>query len=377
MIKRDKYFGMSPRIARWKLDNPFENWLSYKADNSEFWKAIYVFYYKLFDAEYYYGGLRFINNHLATIELPCGVDRKSVTRDMIYCLHRFGISFQDYCIYDFLNNRSVLYRDSFVADKLRYYYCDILNDNSIMPLMTNKYACYNKFKEFYKRSVVGCFDISDKNNYIDFIAKNDSFIYKPLNEHSGRGIELLYSKGLNPNHSFDYMLAKGPFILEEVIIQGNETAKMHQESVNSLRVLTFRINNVVKILGVTWRIGRGSSVMDNAGAGGIYAGVDPVSGIVETSAINYRGEEFYVHPDSNLPIIGYQLPEWDDALLLINSLAMNLDGATLISWDIAYSDKGWLMIEANDNGDWSIIQSNRKEGKKDVLYELMDSYLKE
>ena len=46
MNRKDRYFGMSPRIARWKLDTPFENWLGYKADKSEFWKKLYVIYYK-------------------------------------------------------------------------------------------------------------------------------------------------------------------------------------------------------------------------------------------------------------------------------------------------------------------------------------------
>lgn len=48
----DKYFGLSPRIARWKIDTPFENWLSKEADKSEFWKRMYVAYYKIFDNEY-------------------------------------------------------------------------------------------------------------------------------------------------------------------------------------------------------------------------------------------------------------------------------------------------------------------------------------
>ncbi len=38
--------------AVWKLDTPFENWLSYKADKSEFFKRLYVLYYVIFDNEY-------------------------------------------------------------------------------------------------------------------------------------------------------------------------------------------------------------------------------------------------------------------------------------------------------------------------------------
>ena len=50
---RDRYLIIHKGIARWKLNNPFENWLSYKADKSEFWKCIYVLYYQIFDYKYY------------------------------------------------------------------------------------------------------------------------------------------------------------------------------------------------------------------------------------------------------------------------------------------------------------------------------------
>ena len=96
--------------------------------------------------------------------------------------------------------------------------------------------------------------------------------------------------------------------------------------------------------------------------------------MVETDARNYRGDIFEFHPDTNLKFKGYHLPEWSSARSFINDMALNQEGATLISWDIAYSSKGWLMVEANDNGDWSIIQSNMREGKKKLLYSLMDKY---
>ena len=79
-----------------------------------------------------------------------------IIRDMIYALHRFGLSFQDYCIYDLINKTNQC-RESFVSDKLRYHYSDVLNGQEILPLMTNKYTCYRKYKPFFKRKVIGCF----------------------------------------------------------------------------------------------------------------------------------------------------------------------------------------------------------------------------
>ena len=45
---------MHKGIARWKLNN------SFKADTSEFWKCLYVKYYRLFDSKYYKGGLKYV-----------------------------------------------------------------------------------------------------------------------------------------------------------------------------------------------------------------------------------------------------------------------------------------------------------------------------
>ena len=175
---------------------------------------------------------------------------------------------------------------------------------------------------------------------------------------------------------FQYLLQNGPFIIEELIVQGQELAVMHSTCINSLRVVTFFNGEDVKIIGVTWRIGVGTAVMDNAGAGGIYAGVDPNTGIVQTDARNYKGNHYLFHPDSGVQIVGFRLPKWEEALAMIKEMVTLLSGTTLISWDIAYGEKGWCMVEANENGDWSILQSNKQEGKKEELFLLMDSYFK-
>ena len=59
--KKNKQTTNLYNIARWKLDNPVENWLGNKADKNKKWKKIYVLYYRLFDYEYYIKGFKFIN----------------------------------------------------------------------------------------------------------------------------------------------------------------------------------------------------------------------------------------------------------------------------------------------------------------------------
>lgn len=374
-MKKEQYFALSPRIARWKLDTPFENWLSFKADNSRFWKRIYIYYYNIFDHRYFAKGAemakRVITNHTSGNNIT---DINAVVRDMIYCLHRFGFSFQDYCIYDFVHNHDVAYRQSFVADKLRYHYCDMLNSHKVYEIMTDKYACYKMYGQFFKREMIGCFSVNDEADFNQFISNHLSFIYKPLEDHSGHGIEILKTSDLKPSEFFKSKLKHGPFVLEELIEQGEKVARMHPQSVNSCRVLTFTNGGQVEIIGTTWRIGSGGAIKDNAGAGGIYAFINPKTGVVETDAISYRGEHYKMHPDTNIIFKGFQMPSWDEAVSTIKKMATYIEGSTLIAWDIAYSKNGWVMVEANENGDWSIIQSNKKKGMKCILFNLMNNY---
>lgn len=374
-MNKEKYFGISPRIARWKINSTLETWLGERADYSEFWKKLYILYYRLFDSRYYEGGIEMINKAIeAHKEDFVGLDKDYIVRDMLYCLHRFGFSFQDYCIYGFVN-RTLQCRKSFVSDKLRYHYCDILNEPFVEQMMTDKYTCYQKYRKFFKRDVLGCHSTSDRESFESFVENHKRFVFKPLEEHSGHGVKIVDANKVDVDTFFTEMLKRGAFIVEELIEQGEELAVMHPQSVNSLRVVTFVIGDKVNIIGVTWRIGVGDAVMDNAGSGGIYASVDFKYGFVQTDAMNYKGEHFNRHPDTKVQIVGFQMPKWNEALGLINEMATTVKGTTLVSWDIAYSNKGWLMIEANDNGDWSLMQSNKKIGKKNELFSYMDQYL--
>lgn len=373
----DKYFGISKRIIPWKTDSDFEVSLSLLAQESEEGKRLYSLYYQNIDPVYFEKGKEIAYSLISMDESELkNKDFDSVYSDMVYCLHRYGLSFQDYIIYN-LWNKTELQRSSFVSDKLRYYYIDILNAPGISDLLTNKLKCYNLFKQFYKRECIGLIDKNDKKGYVDFInfiKHNKIFIYKPLSSHSGKGIIIIDSNNINPLEWYNNVCDKAPGIIEELIIQGSELNTLNSNSINSCRIMTFTIGNNVHIIGGALRMGVGDSITDNAGAGGIYANINIDYGIIQSDAKNYNNKHYTLHPTTNIQIIGFKLPEWNNAIELIKNMAVHKQGATLVSWDIAYSDKGWVMIEGNANGDWSIIQSNLEKGIKKELYQLMDKY---
>lgn len=370
----DRYLGISDRIAKWRELSEFEIELANSAEESPVSKRLYSSYYRHLNPEYYKKGkevaYQLFKSHKSSFE---GTAFDEIYTDMVYCLHRYGLSFQDYCIYNLIN-KSERCRQNFVADKLRYHYCDILNGKGIQQIMTDKFECYNKYSQFFKRKVIPCIHADGLQDFIEFTNHVSKFIYKPLAEHSGHGISIINSNPTDLKRWFLETAAERPGIVEELIVQGKEMNKMNPGSINSCRIVSFTIADNVTIIGGALRMGVGESVTDNAGSGGIYASIDTEHGVIQSDAKNYLNQHFKYHPTTGTPIIGFKLPEWDKAVELVRQMSTHLDGTTLISWDIAYGKDGWCMVEANDNGDWSIIQSNLEIGRKDELYALMDKY---
>ena len=373
---KDRYLIIHKGIARWKLNNLFENWLSYKADYSELWKRIYVLYYKIFDYKYYKGGLKYINNQLEIHKEKWeGIPRNFVIRDMVYSLHRFGADFQDYWSFEFLLKSSIE-KSRWVTDKLRYGYDDLLSSHDVIALVEDKYKCYCEFIDFYKRDALGCYGKDDYAAFKQFTEKHPQFIYKPLNAFSGRGIQKVDLINDSNQNFFDENIKKGPFIIEEIIKQNEKISYIHPQSINTIRVVTFAFNNRIEILATSLRMGVGNSIADNAGNGGIFTSVDTETGIIVCPASNYKGDKILKHPDTNITIPGIQIPNWDELISITKEVALKFkkkyNNATLISWDFSYSIKGWVIVEVNTGGGWRILQAAQKEPLKKQLYKLID-----
>ena len=375
---KEKYFVVADSISKWKIDNSFERNLSYLADKYEFWKILYVLFYKIVSYKYYKKGIELANVQIdrqwATIdeEIKKYLKRKVLVRDMIYCLHRFGTSFEEYFVFKYYE-RNYIGRSSFNNLKRQYGFCQLVNDSNIRELFEDKGALYKKLKNYYKRDLVVVYNDSQKNELAEFLLKHTSFIYKPLKGHSGQGIKIYrnYKLGIS---LFDDVIKYGPFVVEELIEQGDELAVIHKESINTVRLVTFKVKNNVHIIGGALRMGVGASTVDNAGAGGIYASIDTNAGFVNSMACDNINNHYSIHPNSSCKIVGFDLPQWNQAITMVNEMAMKCGGATVVAWDLAYSKKGWLVIEGNDVGEPYLLQAPLQVGMKSTLIRLLDLY---
>lgn len=377
---KEKYFVVANSISKWKVDNVVENCLAHFADDSAFWKHIYVLFYKFVSPKYYMKGVELAKAEICRQwesiddEVKEHFNVNALVLDMIYCLHRFGTSFEEYFVFKYYE-RNTFGRSRFNNIKRQYGFCQLVNGKNVRELFEDKGALYNKLKKYYKRDLVVVYNENQKDELLSFLFKHNSFIFKPLKGHSGSGIKI-YHTCTSPQVFYEDNIKNGPFVLEELIEQGEDMAKLHRESINTVRLVTFKIKDKVHIVGGTLRMGVGNSNVDNAGAGGIYASIDLENGFVCSMACDNRNHVFSKHPTTGCKIVGFDLPQWSNALSLVKEMALNCGGATIIAWDLAYSTKGWLVIEGNDVGEPYLLQAPLQIGVISKVTSLLDLYFK-
>ncbi len=95
------------------------------------------------------------------------------------------------------------------------------------------------------------------------------------------------------------------------------------------------------------------------------------NGIVDTDGVDELGREYITHPDSGLPIKGFQIPRWDELVTLSYQLARVLPEQHYVGWDLALTeDKGWVMVEGNGGGQF-IHQYATHKGARDIVNRFM------
>lgn len=265
-------------------------------------------------------------------------------------------------------------RKSFVPEYDKNTFAESINNEKFANIFLDKWTTYKYFYKYFRRDVYNIRGEKslDNKDFVTFIQKHPSFIMKPVFGTRGAGIKVIKVNGIEDAKSkLKKIINDGTsaIVLEELIQQDSRLAAFHKESCNTIRIITLRFDDRVEILHSFLRLGRGSSVVDNAGAGGIMANIDIKTGKVY-AACDEMGKTYIEHPESKLPIIGYVLPQWEEAMRVARDLAMVLPEVRYVGWDLALSINGWVMIEGNDEGQF-VFQYPAQEGFRDRMNSIL------
>ncbi|MBN1365701.1 MAG: hypothetical protein JW976_12905 [Syntrophaceae bacterium] len=296
-------------------------------------------------------------------------------KDMLFCLLKYGALYDEYFFYEF-ENKSSEYKKSFITEKKRYNYYNRLNRQRNKIYFDDKWKTYQLFHKYYKRDVVCIRNRDDLKIFCEFVSNHPFFILKPLSFSLGEGISVIDTqKEKNAENLFQRLLMKAPFIIEELIVQDDRMSKFHPQSVNTVRVttiLTGRKNTEyeVHIFCPFFRMGQNGNIVDNAGAGGIIASIDPKTGKLTSIGKDEANNKYMSHPNTGVSIKGFQIPRWEEAVNLAKELALIIPTNRYIGWDLALTDHGWVMVEGNSSAQFNIYQFCDLKGRREELDEL-------
>lgn len=121
------------------------------------------------------------------------------------------------------------------------------------------------------------------------------------------------------------------------------------------RVVTAFIENRAQIVLTAARLSVGANITDNfsrGSSGNLAAAIDPTSGSLSEAWSSARSDwpvmqatDF--HPDTGKPIRGVVFPMWEEVIDLALRAQNSLPRLRTTGWDIAVTDQGPLLVEAN------------------------------
>ncbi|MDI9421411.1 MAG: sugar-transfer associated ATP-grasp domain-containing protein [Bacillota bacterium] len=196
-----------------------------------------------------------------------------------------------------------------------------------------------------------------KERAVGLFMRHGRAVFKPLASAGGRGITFLESDKEEEIAEFlDSLENTSGYVAQEVVEQHPLLSSIHGDSLNTLRIMTFLLDNKAVVLSVVLRMGINGNKVDNASSGGIVCGVKE-NGQLKEVAYSITGKRYDQHPQG-FAFCDCVVPSYKKALSMVTSLAERVPDLRLIAWDVAINESGEpVLIEANvRRGDVGVMQ---------------------
>lgn len=283
----------------------------------------------------------------AILKERSGKSRLWLLCDMLHCALKYNAGYVDYKIAEFYRLNDAQRRTQ-ITRGLSNTIVRRMNDKAYWYLFDDKSTFNNLFKNEVGRGWLKIGDDISLDDFKAFLAKYPDIIAKPLEGSSGVGIERFTSQHWQ-GHEADFLQElkdKQIGIIEERVIQHPKMMEMCPTSVNTIRIATLLGDKKQGIVYAFLRIGTGN-VMDNVDQGGMAARVDLASGKLLTVGADKKGNTYTEHPITHTPIIGFQIPYFEEAKAMCLKAAQKVPQMRFVAWDVAITEKGPVFIEGN------------------------------
>ncbi len=118
-----------------------------------------------------------------------------------------------------------------------------------------------------------------------------------------------------------------------------------------------------------FKVVTGRNMLDNfshGDYGNLLATIDTEHGVI-THAIRRMGPEGAIeqHPDTGKTLIGFRLPNWNEAVAMVREASHHFPGLGIQNWDVALTPTGPVLIELNTESELAVPQAINRRGMMD------------
>ena len=279
--------------------------------------------------------------------------------DIINCAVRYGAGYNDYNIFAFYDMNHAQ-RKTYVTRMKNKKIISYLNDPAYSDIFDQKNLFDKRFREFIRRGFIDLAE-ADLDSFKAFIEGKESVFAKPNDSESGKGIEKLdVADFASPEEMFAYVKdpAKNFGVLEELIVQHEDMARLYPLAVNTIRIVTVVDDNKkdVHCAYATVKMGNEGKFVDNMENSGLACPIDQetgeICGVAHTSKlINYD-----VHPYSGVKLLGYKIPYAKEAIEMCKRAALVVPEMRYIGWDVCIMPDGPAIVEGNNYAGYDFSQ---------------------
>lgn len=283
-----------------------------------------------------------------------GVGLYKIVLDYLRARFFYGFCSEDYFINSLGYGLKNFQKKEFFSYKKWFKIRKLFNDNNYVYLLDNKVEFLKYFSEFLSHSFFNPKETS-LQEFKEYVHSHPSLLVKPIDSNQGAGI-YKYFPSSNLEEDYNRMIERNEF-LEEFIVQ-HPDMKLGSDCVNTIRVYTILDGQgKAHILKAVLRVGAKNSIVDNYHAGGVIYPINVQGGFIESYGVSrVFGKKIFFQPGTGILMIGFRIPNFDILVNRITKAAEKIPQVRYIGWDVAITQSGIDIIEANSDADHALFE---------------------
>ena len=294
-----------------------------------------------------------MKRHIEIISRESGKSKMRIRLDIAKSFLLYGAGYTDYFRGDFIHLKSE--EKKTWATARRFYRLNAyLNDERYSVILQDKLIFNEMFHEYLKRDFISLRK-STPDDLRRFLSGRDIVFAKASTGEGGHGIrKLKVSEITDADALYRELCDKGQYLIEEAIRQSDDLNEINPCSVNSFRIVTIYKDTGAKVVSNALRINQDDAEVIGC-TNDLYCTLGE-DGRIVSNVIDDYANVYTAHPMTGKRFDTVRIRDVKKAFDMCEEAASRIPQVRYIGWDVAFSDKGPVLVEGNEYPGYGILQ---------------------